>query len=290
MAFAFICSVMPSRFPENQLPQVLRAPGRRRPDCSCRAIWRRAASRPNFSADEMSGRFAPFCTASAMAELARSARVPGQSALRDEGLKAMVDGDGDVVLCAFRHLAVMRCVATDWAGSSMSVADVPEHYAGTVGAMNTVRKSDAITAGDPARAAEILVRLSRRDDLPYHLPLGVNAVEGSIRQDESLLAQDRKWAAWWVGPRTSVSPTPSSSRQPRTTNAPPRGPPSCDSTAGMCNYRIKVVYGLTMSAVSVITGGAGGMGVATAKDCRQGPHRGAGRQPAGPAGCRGEAR
>lgn len=85
--------------------------------------------------------------------------------------------------------------ATDWAGSSMSVADVPEHYAGTVGAMNTVRKSDAITAGDPARAAEILVRLSRRDDLPYHLPLGVNAVEGSIRQDETLLAQDRKWAA-----------------------------------------------------------------------------------------------
>jgi hypothetical protein len=45
------------------------------------------------------------------------------------------------------------------------------------------------------RAAEILVRLSRRDDLPYHLPLGVNAVEGSIRQDELLLAEDRKWAA-----------------------------------------------------------------------------------------------
>jgi hypothetical protein len=31
--------------------------------------------------------------------------------------------------------------------------------------------------------------------LPYHLPLGVNAVEGSIRQDELLLAADRKWAA-----------------------------------------------------------------------------------------------
>jgi len=85
--------------------------------------------------------------------------------------------------------------ATDWAGSSMEIADIPEHYADTVGAMNTVRNSEAVTAGDPARAAAILVRMSRRTDLPYHLPLGVNAVEGSIRHDEHLLADDRKWAA-----------------------------------------------------------------------------------------------
>src|SRR5712675_3204205 len=84
--------------------------------------------------------------------------------------------------------------ATDWAGSSMEVADIPDHYVDTVGAMNSVRDSDAITAGDPARAAEILVRMTRHTDLPYHLPLGVNAVEGSIRQDEFLLAEDRKWA------------------------------------------------------------------------------------------------
>jgi NAD(P)-dependent dehydrogenase (short-subunit alcohol dehydrogenase family) len=85
--------------------------------------------------------------------------------------------------------------ATDWAGSSMEIAAVPEDYADTVGAMNSMRNSAAITAGDPARAAEILVRMSRRTDLPYHLPLGVNAVEGSIRQDEALLAEDRRWAA-----------------------------------------------------------------------------------------------
>jgi NAD(P)-dependent dehydrogenase (short-subunit alcohol dehydrogenase family) len=85
--------------------------------------------------------------------------------------------------------------ATDWAGSSMDVADIPDHYAGTVGAMNTVRTTDAVSAGDPARAAQILVRMSRHTDLPYHLPLGVNAVEGSIRQDELLLTVDRRWAA-----------------------------------------------------------------------------------------------
>ncbi|MFC7674216.1 SDR family NAD(P)-dependent oxidoreductase [Mycolicibacterium sp. GCM10028919] len=85
--------------------------------------------------------------------------------------------------------------ATDWAGSSMDIADIPDVYADTVGAMNTIRTSDAITAGDPARAAQILVRMSRRTQLPYHLPLGVNAVEGALRQDESLLVEGRTWAA-----------------------------------------------------------------------------------------------
>jgi NAD(P)-dependent dehydrogenase (short-subunit alcohol dehydrogenase family) len=79
--------------------------------------------------------------------------------------------------------------ATDWAGSSMAIADIPEEYADTVGHMSShTRTSDAITAGDPARAAEILVRMSRRTHVPYHLPLGVNAAEGSIQHDERLLA------------------------------------------------------------------------------------------------------
>ncbi|MFC7674468.1 SDR family NAD(P)-dependent oxidoreductase [Mycolicibacterium sp. GCM10028919] len=85
--------------------------------------------------------------------------------------------------------------ATDWAGSSMTIDDIPDRYAATVGAMNAIRTSAAVTAGDPARAADILVRLSRRADVPYHLPLGVIAIEGAIRQDESLLAEDREWAA-----------------------------------------------------------------------------------------------
>ncbi|KUI30231.1 SDR family NAD(P)-dependent oxidoreductase [Mycobacterium sp. GA-2829] len=85
--------------------------------------------------------------------------------------------------------------ATDWAGASMTVDDIPPEYADTVGAMSTVRKSAAITAGDPVRAADILVQMVRRNDIPYHLPLGVNAVEGSLRQDRDLLALDQKWAS-----------------------------------------------------------------------------------------------
>lgn len=85
--------------------------------------------------------------------------------------------------------------ATDWAGSSMTIDDVPERYADTVGAMNAIRVSDAVTAGDPERAADILVRLSRRTTVPDHLPLGVIAAEGAIRHGESVLADDREWAA-----------------------------------------------------------------------------------------------
>jgi len=83
---------------------------------------------------------------------------------------------------------------TDWAGSSMRVEEVPEAYAGTVGAMNTLmRQNSEVMAGDPERAARILVMMAGRQDIPEHLPLGVTAVEGSIAQDRRLLEDDLKW-------------------------------------------------------------------------------------------------
>ena len=83
---------------------------------------------------------------------------------------------------------------TDWAGSSMIVRDIPEAYAATVGAMNTrVRQNPDGPPGDPVRAAEILVRVAKRRDIPCHLPLGVIAAEASIRLDEQLLGDDRRW-------------------------------------------------------------------------------------------------
>ena len=85
---------------------------------------------------------------------------------------------------------------TDWAGSSMIIRDAPEAYAETVGAVNTrLRQNPEGPAGDPVRAAEILVQVAKRRDIPHHLPLGVTAAEWSIRLDEQLLAEDRKWRA-----------------------------------------------------------------------------------------------
>ena len=83
---------------------------------------------------------------------------------------------------------------TDWAGSSMIIRDIPEEYAATVGVLNTrVRQNPDGPPGDPVRAAEILVRVAKRNNIPFHLPLGVIAAEASIRLDEQLLGDDRRW-------------------------------------------------------------------------------------------------
>jgi NAD(P)-dependent dehydrogenase (short-subunit alcohol dehydrogenase family) len=81
---------------------------------------------------------------------------------------------------------------TDWAGSSMTVRPIPEEYA-EIFAWR--REGGGFAAGDPDRAAEILVRVAKRRDIPRNLPLGVNATEGSIRLDQERLAEDRKWSA-----------------------------------------------------------------------------------------------
>lgn len=86
--------------------------------------------------------------------------------------------------------------ATDWAGASMTVREAPAGYESTVGAMNArMRQGGAGAAGDPDRAARILVALARRDDLPTNLPLGVNATEMSVAQDRRLLESDQRWSA-----------------------------------------------------------------------------------------------
>ncbi|GHE73243.1 SDR family NAD(P)-dependent oxidoreductase [Streptomyces vinaceus] len=85
---------------------------------------------------------------------------------------------------------------TDWAGSSMTVHEVPEGYEGTVGAINRrIRQSTEGPAGDPVRAAEILVRMAKRRDVPTNLALGVMASEGALAQNRRLLEQDERWSA-----------------------------------------------------------------------------------------------
>ncbi|MFF7633106.1 SDR family NAD(P)-dependent oxidoreductase [Kitasatospora sp. NPDC008050] len=83
---------------------------------------------------------------------------------------------------------------TDWAGPSMTVRDIPDAYAETVGAVNArLRQNSEGPAGDPVRAAEILVRMAKRGDIPHHLPLGVGAVEAAIAMDRRLLQDDSTW-------------------------------------------------------------------------------------------------
>jgi NAD(P)-dependent dehydrogenase (short-subunit alcohol dehydrogenase family) len=86
--------------------------------------------------------------------------------------------------------------ATDWAGSSMTVHEVPEGYESTVGAMNErMRQNEAGSAGDPQRAAEIIVRVVHSDSRPTHLLLGQNAVDLALADSERELAEATTWAA-----------------------------------------------------------------------------------------------
>src|SRR5207244_3964604 len=50
-------------------------------------------------------------------------------------------------------------------------------------------------AGDPARAAEIIVKTVKRKNVPSHLLLGVNAVEAALRYSRSQLDEATTWRA-----------------------------------------------------------------------------------------------
>ncbi|WP_197380759.1 SDR family NAD(P)-dependent oxidoreductase [Mycolicibacterium mengxianglii] len=86
--------------------------------------------------------------------------------------------------------------ATDWAGSSMSVHEVPGQYDSTVGEFNRkVRAGGSGPAGDPARAAQIIVGAAKREYPPSHLLVGVNAVEMALDYSRRQVQEAQTWAA-----------------------------------------------------------------------------------------------
>ncbi|MFB0631477.1 hypothetical protein [Streptomyces sp. AB3(2024)] len=77
----------------------------------------------------------------------------------------------------------------------MAVHAVPESYEPTVSAIDRhIRQNTEGPAGDPVRAAKILVRMAKRRDAPTNLALGVMASEGSMAQNRRLLGQEGKWS------------------------------------------------------------------------------------------------
>ncbi|QRP49382.1 SDR family NAD(P)-dependent oxidoreductase [Amycolatopsis sp. FDAARGOS 1241] len=85
--------------------------------------------------------------------------------------------------------------ATDWAGASMQVQDLAPEYADTVGAMQWGVARPELAAGDPKRAGEILVRVVKRETVPSHLLLGVNAVDMAQAYSRAQQAEAAEWAA-----------------------------------------------------------------------------------------------
>jgi len=84
--------------------------------------------------------------------------------------------------------------ATDWAGSSMTAHEIPADYDATIGEMHRrMRTSPAGPAGDPARAAQIIVQAVKRDNPPSHLLLGENAVDMALDYSRRQIAEASEW-------------------------------------------------------------------------------------------------
>ncbi|WP_323122651.1 SDR family NAD(P)-dependent oxidoreductase [Burkholderia alba] len=83
--------------------------------------------------------------------------------------------------------------ATDWAGSSMKIPDIPAEYDRTVGELARILASGVASAGDPKRAGEILVRVVKQPALPTHLLLGAGAVKMAQAYSTHQVAEAAAW-------------------------------------------------------------------------------------------------
>jgi NAD(P)-dependent dehydrogenase (short-subunit alcohol dehydrogenase family) len=85
-------------------------------------------------------------------------------------------------------------LSTDWAGSSMTLHDVRDDYAGTVGArVRQMREGALHPLGDPRKAAQAIVEISEVADPPLRLLLGTDAYELARAGDREKAASDERW-------------------------------------------------------------------------------------------------
>jgi NAD(P)-dependent dehydrogenase (short-subunit alcohol dehydrogenase family) len=83
---------------------------------------------------------------------------------------------------------------TDFAGASTTILDSRPEYDSTVGALARYqREHDGAQAGDPARAAAVLLHLVSLAEPPLRLLLGSDAVHAAEKNDLARLEADRMW-------------------------------------------------------------------------------------------------
>ena len=89
---------------------------------------------------------------------------------------------------------------TDWAASSMHITEPGEDYQASVGPFlrTTVRSlsSEGSRYGsDPARVAQVILRMIDEPNPPLRLLVGSDAVQIALATDEAKLAETRAWQA-----------------------------------------------------------------------------------------------
>jgi NAD(P)-dependent dehydrogenase (short-subunit alcohol dehydrogenase family) len=84
-------------------------------------------------------------------------------------------------------------MATDWAGSSMTVPEITEPYQQTVGAAAAMHDSSWRPLGDPAKVAQVILRVAAMDEPPLRLLLGSEAYAYATAAAREQLASDERW-------------------------------------------------------------------------------------------------
>lgn len=82
---------------------------------------------------------------------------------------------------------------TDWAGSSMKVAEPSDPYKATVGALAGHAREQATSRGDPDKAAQAILRVAAASDPPMRLLLGTDAVFLAELVARRRAADDARW-------------------------------------------------------------------------------------------------
>jgi NAD(P)-dependent dehydrogenase (short-subunit alcohol dehydrogenase family) len=115
--------------------------------------------------------------------------------------KHAVEGWSDSLAIEGKPLGIkVTCVEpgpfrTDWAGRSLiQTPNRIEDYAETAGArMKTTSGYSGQQPGDPAKAAEAMIKITEVENPPRHLPLGPFAVEEAEKKARALLAEVEQW-------------------------------------------------------------------------------------------------
>ncbi|KAK1244213.1 hypothetical protein MKX08_002351 [Trichoderma sp. CBMAI-0020] len=84
---------------------------------------------------------------------------------------------------------------TDWAGFADDEITISEPYQETVGAFMKLREQYKNHRSEPAKVADVIVKISKEEEPPLRLLLGPETVDLVKQAAEQLAASDEKWKA-----------------------------------------------------------------------------------------------
>jgi NAD(P)-dependent dehydrogenase (short-subunit alcohol dehydrogenase family) len=123
--------------------------------------------------------------------------APGLSAY--QAAKWAVGGFSEVLAREVNPLGLKVTVlepggmSTDWAGSSMIVQPISAPYEQTVGVLRK-HLDGGLVASDPAKVAEVVLRLVELDEVPVRLLLGGDAATVAAAYETARAESDAKWS------------------------------------------------------------------------------------------------